>query len=311
MDKPFKTFDEQVNILKSRKILCETDTKYKLMENNYYSTINFYKKPFCTDSDTYCSGTHINEIFSLMEFDKNIREVFFSALTQAEKTLKTLIAYHFSKNCPNDKSNLIESYFLTHNYLLNDIKNLSTYLKVMKSIYRIIKKNNNIINHYSKKDNTPLWVCIHFLTFGEVSLLFSILPQKVKIEIADSIGELYNYHYDEVSNKKFPYQFIESFLLIGNLYRNVCAHNERLYDFTSKEKLSTQHMGNYINTGSTDQGLYTVYESLKIFLSKEKYQSLTDRIDENLNKLENNLNVIKIDKILTEMRFPIIDWKKI
>jgi len=307
MDKPFKTFDEQVKILESRKIFCETDTKYKLMENNYYSTINFYKKPFCTASDTYCSGTHINEIFSLMEFDKNIREAFFSALTQAEKTLKTLIAYHFSKNCPNIK-NKFESYFLPHNYLLVNKKKHSTYLKVMRCIYRIIEKDNDIIAHYSQKDNVPLWVCIHFFSFGETSQLFSILPKNVKVEIADSIGELYNHHYNEIDPKKFPYELIETFLAVGNLYRNVCAHNERLYDFISKYTISTLNMSNYINT---NQGLYSIYESLKIFLSKEKYQSLTDRIEENIKNLENNLKVIKIDKILAEMRFPLMQWKKI
>ena len=50
MDKPFKTFDEQVAILngshdpnKSKRMDTDNNTKFHLMRDNYYSIINFYK----------------------------------------------------------------------------------------------------------------------------------------------------------------------------------------------------------------------------------------------------------------------------
>ena len=51
MDKPFKTFKEQVEILNGGnggKLRVKTDdeTIYYLMRYNYYSIINFYKEPF-------------------------------------------------------------------------------------------------------------------------------------------------------------------------------------------------------------------------------------------------------------------------
>ena len=48
MDKPFKTFDEQVSILngsydsnKSKRMNTDSNTKFHLMRDNYYSIINF------------------------------------------------------------------------------------------------------------------------------------------------------------------------------------------------------------------------------------------------------------------------------
>ena len=65
MDKPFRTFDEQVEILEKR-MHIDSDTKYCLMRYNYYSIINFYKEPFLIDrqKETYITGTHFNEIKS-------------------------------------------------------------------------------------------------------------------------------------------------------------------------------------------------------------------------------------------------------
>ena len=45
LDKPFKTFLEQVEILDAR-MKTDEDTIYYLMRNNYYSIVNFYKDPF-------------------------------------------------------------------------------------------------------------------------------------------------------------------------------------------------------------------------------------------------------------------------
>jgi len=71
MDKPFKTFKEQVEILNGEngdKLRVKTDdeTIYYLMRYNYYSIINFYKEPFLkgkdlNGNDIYKSGVHFNK----------------------------------------------------------------------------------------------------------------------------------------------------------------------------------------------------------------------------------------------------------
>ena len=99
MDKPFKTFLEQVEILDTR-MKTDEDTIYYLMRNNYYSIVNFYKDPFLIfrRQEIYRDGTHFNDLKSLYEFDRNLRTLFFNYLTQIERFFKTMIAYHFSEH---------------------------------------------------------------------------------------------------------------------------------------------------------------------------------------------------------------------
>ena len=121
MDKPFKTFKEQVEILNGGnggKLRVKTDdeTIYYLMRYNYYSIINFYKEPFLRGKnskgeDVYKSNVSFNHLKALHDFDKNLRILFFDVLTQLERAFKTAIAYYYSE-CYTNK----ESYLELNNY---------------------------------------------------------------------------------------------------------------------------------------------------------------------------------------------------
>ena len=105
MDKPFKTFDEQVAILngshdlnKRKRMNTDNNTKFHLMRDNYYSIINFYKEPFTTGRDAngediYLPDVHFNELKALHDFDSELRILFFNFFTKIEKFFKTAIAY--------------------------------------------------------------------------------------------------------------------------------------------------------------------------------------------------------------------------
>ena len=77
LDKPFKTFQEQISILNKR-MTTDTNTVYYLMRNNYYSIINFYKEPFIVNrkKEIYRHKTHFNDLRALMEFDRDLRLLF-------------------------------------------------------------------------------------------------------------------------------------------------------------------------------------------------------------------------------------------
>ncbi|WP_206424107.1 hypothetical protein [Vaginisenegalia massiliensis] len=53
MTKPFKTIDEQIEILTSRKLIIKNEdaAKESLMRFGYYEIINGYKNPFLLASD--------------------------------------------------------------------------------------------------------------------------------------------------------------------------------------------------------------------------------------------------------------------
>lgn len=57
-----------------------SETKYHLMRNNYYSVINFYNKPFIIErintEDIYITGVHFNEIGKIFEKRSYFKDYF-------------------------------------------------------------------------------------------------------------------------------------------------------------------------------------------------------------------------------------------
>ena len=45
MDKPFKTIEEQVELLEARGVATDDDTPEVLLREGYYSVVNGYKAP--------------------------------------------------------------------------------------------------------------------------------------------------------------------------------------------------------------------------------------------------------------------------
>lgn len=83
MDKPFKTIEEQVELLEARGVATDDDTPEVLLREGYYSVVNGYKAPFIdkekTESakdDRYLPGTSFADIYALFMFDRELRMLF-------------------------------------------------------------------------------------------------------------------------------------------------------------------------------------------------------------------------------------------
>ena len=62
----------------------------------------------------------------------------------------------------------------------------------------------------------PLWVLMNALTFGQLSKMYSFLSSEVKSKVSQK--------FEFVNERQ-----LEQYLKVLVLYRNVCAHNERLF----------------------------------------------------------------------------------
>lgn len=53
--RPFKTIDEQIQILKDRGLIIEdhVETRNYLIRNNYYNVVNMYSKMFQNSENSY------------------------------------------------------------------------------------------------------------------------------------------------------------------------------------------------------------------------------------------------------------------
>lgn len=81
MSKPFKTYRQQLAILRSRGLDIKNGSRAIriLKRENYYSVINGYKNIFLdkkSSVEKYKQGTSFEDIYSLFDFDRNIRHLF-------------------------------------------------------------------------------------------------------------------------------------------------------------------------------------------------------------------------------------------
>ena len=290
----------------------DKDTISILKRFNYYSIINFYKAPFLEKNknleknDKYIENFKFKYLKSLHDFDRELRILFFDNLTLLESFFKTAISYYFSETNGILKKN---SYLLLENY--NTGKENSNILNISMVVNKLkkIKKDNEkmIIRHYNTtKDNIPFWIIIHYLTFGDISKLYSCLHKNVYDKICDHFKNLYKEEYGNLPN--ITHSFVRTYLVASSHFRNVAAHNERLYEFSSRETVNIKRVSDMAS--NRNQKLFTIYEGLKLFLSKEEFDALTEKLKLIIKTLEGKLeNIININDILSRMDFP-NDWHK-
>ncbi|CEA10595.1 Abi family protein [Mycoplasma capricolum subsp. capripneumoniae] len=119
--KEFKTFEEQIEILKSRGLIISNEQKAIeiLKQENYYNIVNGYKDLFLKKSldnnkDIFIENTNFDELYSLFLFDRELRSILLKYILIFERDFKTIIAYNFSKKY--NKNNRIDSYLYPENY---------------------------------------------------------------------------------------------------------------------------------------------------------------------------------------------------
>ena len=75
------------------------------------------------------------------------------------------------------------------------------------------------IKHYRHTHkNVPLWVLINAVTFGTLSKFYSFMTFDLKTKVSKN--------FDSVNERQ-----LEQFLIVITKFRNVCAHNERLFSY--------------------------------------------------------------------------------
>lgn len=300
MEKRFKTIDEQIELLQNRNLHIENEETAKaiLLNNNYYYLINGYKDLFLNKksaTEKFKNGTTLEELYSLYEFDRKIRIIFLEYILLIERKIDTYIAYEFSKNYGH-KDYLIPENF---NYISKNKELIDKFLNdINLEISHQYKNSNKMISHYiDTYKYIPLWVLIRILSFGKVSKFYSFMKQKEQ----NNISRKFN-----IKSKILKVYLIN----LGNI-RNICAHDEKLYDVILKQRINTttyhRSLNLIKNEGKTVYGtrdLFSIVIILKALLEKAQFNEFFNRVIETIKELENKLLSLKIDKVLYKMGFP-------
>ena len=260
--------------------------KYYAFEkiNNYsfYNIINTYKFPFKNDS-LYKIGVTFNEIYSLYSFDKNLRMIFLKYLLDIEIILKSKISDVLSSNYG------IRDYLKREN--MNENLNEEIITNLLDKINNEIKKQCNkydaFIHYFNNYGFIPPYVLMKGLSFGEVSFLYRCLKQKDQQEISKRF---------KLSNRNLK-QLLFNFVMI----RNICSHNDRLFTYSSKYKISIRQFN--INPDNSYPNLFIIKESMKLLLPYKDSIELDNEINKEITKLRNDIKSIDVNYILSKMGF--------
>ena len=240
MSKPFRTIAQQVELLESRGVITDEQTPSVLMSEGYYSVVNGYKAPFIdavatslAGDDRYREGTHFADLYALFLFDRDLRELTFHHLLLVETLMRTLCAYRFSEKHPEKNAYLrMANYASASEYMLGEDsydRDLNKLISLLSS--KSADKINAVdyIDHYRDRHGcVPLWVLVNALTFGNVEHFFDLMKPAEQRAVCKDIANLTGRLGDKRRGYFDPRR---ARICLETLvkYRNLCAHDERLY----------------------------------------------------------------------------------
>lgn len=286
--KEYKSNEELINYLLSKGVVISNrkDTLEKIERYTYYSIVNTYKNIFKDKNGNYIENVSFDDIYALFEFDKNLKNIILKYCLEIETVIKSIMANQISK------------VYGVKDYLniSNRDASINTDIKenLLKKINNEIEKNYNVhtaVTHYIDKYGfVPPFVLVKILTFGVASSYYGLLKQSDRQAIAK---------YFKISDKLLK-QILKNLTTI----RNMSAHSDRLYNYTSKFYLSFKLIDkNYIKSDNITN-LYMVVRCMEKLLTKEQYKELYNSICEETRKLEKKLKSVEINNIKEIMGFP-------
>ena len=297
--KVFKTIQEQISILESKGLIIDDYlfTEDILIRENYFF-ISGYRHLFLKSPKdrNFIKGTTFRELYALFKFDRQVRNIVFKNLLIIENNLKSIISYQLSKKYGFREKDYLKPENFTK--VPDKQRQLSDTLKKMKRQIRVNGAQHSATSHYLKNYGyIPLWVVVKVLSFGIVGELYTVMKREDQEEIANI--------YDLSINNLLTY------LPILSNYRNLCAHEDILYDHRTQKIIGDTRYHDGLDIPTTDgeyiygkDDLFALIIILKQLLRPEEFRLLINELSYEIDILCGKLKVINIGKVLDTMGFP-------
>lgn len=304
-EKIFKTIDEQTDILKKKGLIINDEKKTReiLLRENYFF-ISGYRHLFMNkeDKDKFLPGTTFEELYATFLFDRAIRNTFFKNILIVENNIKSITSYQLSK-----KYGFREKDYLNPNNFSQDSLQSRQVYDVLNKVKRQIRVNGrkhtatfHYIEHYGY---IPFWILVKVLSFGIMAEFYDIL----KYEDQAEISKFYN-----VSP-----EILGTYLSLLSNFRNVCAHEDILYDHRTQRVIPDSKFHRLLNIPKDEDGyiygkndLFSLVIMLKVMLSKDDFEEMIIEISREVENLDKIVNTVPLDTILNRIGFP-NNWKDI
>jgi len=345
-DKVFKTYDEQIELLRIRGLhIDDIDTAMRaLCDDSYYNVINGYKLLFVLrkderGNDVYKPRASFEEIFSLFTFDTALRKSCFGAILESERRVKSILAYEFAKRYGHihttylDRANFEEvplpvdaskpdpqwhtPAWMTEQKWKGSPSGAPaaftrTYaIKMIETVDKNIREalgtQNSSIKHYMDQYGyLPPWVLVNILTMGTTTQFYRCMHMQDRQKVSVRFDSKPGILWKQ--------------LVILTLFRNYCAHGVRLYEFrladghsaptTPWDRLTGQSATHSCTYYDRHTRVFCLLPILRALLPVDSVRQLCSEVNKHLRALEPQLDAISIADVMQQMGFP-DDWQRI
>lgn len=299
-EKIFRDTRTQIGILKSRGVIIGNKHKAKDIIRNcgYYNLVNGYKDIFLQQKrpyEKYLPGTTIEEIYALYDFDRKLRILTLEYILEIEKHIKSIVAYCFSKEHGHKDYLKVENFDSQGQKKQEQVNNL---ISKLENQIRYNAKEPSVAHYVSEKNYIPLWVLTNAISMGDISKFYANMIQKERNDVARRLK------WGVRENE------LEGCLIFLSSIRNRCAHDERLFSYSSYASLNQNKYFYYFRRSMEKNNYFSVMVSFKMLLTKQRYNAYQERFESLLKELSSRLKTVPISKVRTLMGIP-NNWKKL
>jgi abortive infection bacteriophage resistance protein len=302
MEKTFKTTNAQMRLLRGRGLsIGGSAAKHILEKENYYNLINGYKSLFLDNAppgsgEKYKAGAEFKEIYALFLFDRELRALFLRYILEIENNVRSVLSHDFSKKYGHDNYLKMENFD-------NTPKKISGIADLISNLHRELanqlRKNNPMVSHYiSTYGYIPMWVLVNIVSFGTLSIFYSLLKQRDQ----NDIGKCFMLKPEDMV------QYLKNL----SLARNWCAHDERFFDNSLKARIPTcsihaalgirKDAFGVLEAGVSD--IFSIVIILKQMLPQKTFERFFYALNDQIDQLTSALHSITIDDVRDKMGFP-------
>lgn len=274
-----------------------------LQRIGYFSLIGGYKAPFKNPTNNlYYRHVKFADIVVLYVFDENLRELFFKYILQVERHIRSLLSYAFT-----EKHGELQTEYLDPGNYDSDPAVQDDVNRLINTLDKLANRTSDYpyINHQRNTyGNVPLWVLMNVITFGTLSKFYLLSTQDFKAKVAKN--------FQKVNEKQ-----LSQYLTVMTKFRNVCAHNERLYSYKTKDsipnttlhtKLSLPQKGAQFVSGKRD--LFAMVIAFLYLLPNEEFLAFKKSLNVILRNYYKRSSALSPKKLLEHMGFP-ENWNNI
>ena len=304
-NKIFKTLDEQINILKEKDLIIndENEAKKVLLRENYFFLSGYRHLLMKNYRDKkFIKGATFEELYAIFNFDRRLRNICFKNILIIENNIKSIISYQLSKKYGFQEKTYLSHYNYTEDPLkakqVHDVLN-----KMRKQLAFNGKKHSATMHYLNNYGYIPMWILVKVLSFGLMSEFYCILKDDDKNKIADYYG--------------INHENLEVYLYLLANFRNICAHEDILYDHRTQRSIPDNEIHKELNLekfedeyiyGKND--LFALMIIFKKMLTHEEFREMIRETGYEIDILSGKIKVVSIDSILNRIGFP-SNWKEI